>query len=118
MRINLKLRDQSKRPDNKRQIYEQYLKAYKKGVFNYIKEDVNAAGATIPRKYFSGGDGNWGDGRLDVETDPREAGRITGLNGEERFEVLANTGAEGTKPSTAMLSNPQNELVSFEDLTT
>jgi len=37
------------------QIYEQYLKAYKKGVFNYIKEDITAAGTTIPRKYFSGG---------------------------------------------------------------
>ena len=42
-------------PTVKQQIYDQYLKAYKKGVFNYIKEDVNAAGATIPRKYFSGG---------------------------------------------------------------
>jgi len=28
-------------PTVKQQIYEQYLKAYKKGVFNYIKEDVN-----------------------------------------------------------------------------
>jgi len=43
-------------PTVKGQIYEQYLKAYKKGVFNYIKEDINAAnGETIPRKYFSGG---------------------------------------------------------------
>ena len=42
-------------PSIKQQIYEQYLKAYKKGVFNYIKEDVNAAGSMIPRKYFSGG---------------------------------------------------------------
>jgi hypothetical protein len=37
------------------EIYQQYLKAYKKGVFNYIKEDVNTAGVSIPRKYFSGG---------------------------------------------------------------
>jgi len=37
------------------EIYEQYLKAYKKGVFNYVKEDINAAGEQIPRKYFSGG---------------------------------------------------------------
>ena len=55
MRINQGQRHQSKRSDIKQQIYEQYLKAYKKGVFNYIKEDVNAAGETIPRKYFSGG---------------------------------------------------------------
>jgi len=42
-------------PTVKQQIYEQYLKAYKKGVFNYIKEDVNNTGETMPRKYFSGG---------------------------------------------------------------
>jgi len=39
-------------PTVKQQIYEQYLKAYKKGVFNYIKEDVTTQGSSIPRKYF------------------------------------------------------------------
>jgi len=39
------------------EIYRQYLKAYKKGVFNFIKEDVDKyTNETIPRKYFSGGD--------------------------------------------------------------
>ncbi len=33
-------------------IYQEYLKAFKKGVFNYIKEDVIDF---LPRKYFSGG---------------------------------------------------------------
>jgi len=37
------------------QIYHQYLRAYKKGVFNYIREDATPDGQTIPRKYFSGG---------------------------------------------------------------
>ena len=36
-------------------IYRQYLKAYQKGVFNYIKEDVAADGQRVSRKYFSGG---------------------------------------------------------------
>ena len=37
-------------------IYQQYLKAYKKGVFNYIKEDIDqATQQPLPRKYFSGG---------------------------------------------------------------
>jgi hypothetical protein len=31
-------------------IYQQYLKAFKKGVFNYIKEEQG-----VPKKYFSGG---------------------------------------------------------------
>jgi hypothetical protein len=40
----------------KEKIYRQYLKAYKKGVFNYIKEDMNPQTQDImPRKYFSGG---------------------------------------------------------------
>ncbi|MDE1921503.1 MAG: hypothetical protein KGI24_08690, partial [Candidatus Omnitrophica bacterium] len=38
------------------EIYRQYIKSYKKGVYNYIKEDVNPwTGETVPRKYFSGG---------------------------------------------------------------
>lgn len=37
-------------------IYQQYLAAYKKGVFNYIKEDYDRLSRQpIPRKYFSGG---------------------------------------------------------------
>lgn len=35
-------------------IYQRYVAAYKKGVFNYIKEDVDQD-AAAPRKYFSGG---------------------------------------------------------------
>jgi Bacterial RNA polymerase, alpha chain C terminal domain len=42
-------------PSVKEQIYQQYLRAYKKGVFNYIKEDAQPDGQTMPRKYFSGG---------------------------------------------------------------
>ncbi|MBF0571365.1 MAG: hypothetical protein HQL12_05785 [Candidatus Omnitrophica bacterium] len=43
-------------PRNNEAIYQQYLKAFKKGVFNYIKEDVDKyTNETIPRKYFSGG---------------------------------------------------------------
>jgi hypothetical protein len=38
----------------KDKIFERYLKAYKKGVFNYIK-DADATGQQAPRKYFSGG---------------------------------------------------------------
>ena len=43
-------------PALKERIYQQYIEAYKKGVFNYIKEEVDATTQeTIPRKYFSGG---------------------------------------------------------------
>jgi len=37
-------------------IYQRYLQAFKKGVYNYIKEDVDPLTlTTVPRKYFSGG---------------------------------------------------------------
>jgi len=37
-------------------IYQRYLKAFKKGVFNFIKEEPDpTTQETIPRKYFSGG---------------------------------------------------------------
>ncbi len=40
----------------KQRIYNQYLAAFKKGVYNVIKEDTNGAtGEVMPRKYFSGG---------------------------------------------------------------
>jgi hypothetical protein len=43
-------------PTNNQIIYQKYLKAFKKGVFNFIKEDVDKySNETIPRKYFSGG---------------------------------------------------------------
>ncbi|MBF0619902.1 MAG: hypothetical protein HQL19_07025 [Candidatus Omnitrophica bacterium] len=44
-------------PAVKEKIYNQYLQAYKKGVFNYIKEDMNmVSNQPMPRKYFSGGE--------------------------------------------------------------
>ncbi len=41
-------------PKNNQLIYEQYLQAFKKGVFNMIKES-DMLGVSGPRKYFSGG---------------------------------------------------------------
>ena len=40
----------------KEKIYQQYLEAFKKGVFDFIREDYDATtDETIPRKYFAGG---------------------------------------------------------------
>ncbi len=45
-----------KDPKANEAIYQQYLAAFKKGVYNYIKEDVDKfTHQSIPRKYFSGG---------------------------------------------------------------
>ena len=43
-------------PANNQKIYQKYVEAFKKGVFNFIREDVDAlSGEPVPRKYFSGG---------------------------------------------------------------
>jgi len=53
-------------------IYQQYLRAFRKGVFNYIKEEPDPlANRTIPRKYFSGGL------LLQVTLDERGPGQIS-----------------------------------------
>jgi len=45
-----------KDPSAKEAIYKRYLEAYKKGVFNYIKEDMDPmTQQPVARKYFSGG---------------------------------------------------------------
>ncbi len=44
-------------PKSNQEIYEKYTAAFKKGVFNMIKEDVDHFSQEVmPRKYFSGGD--------------------------------------------------------------
>jgi len=43
-------------PQEKEKIYQRYLQAFKKGVYNYIKEEQDPlTQEMIPRKYFSGG---------------------------------------------------------------
>ncbi|MCP4652251.1 MAG: hypothetical protein GY858_02555, partial [Candidatus Omnitrophica bacterium] len=43
-------------PQIKDKIYNQYLEAYKKGVYNYIKRDYDQpSGKHVNRRYFSGG---------------------------------------------------------------
>lgn len=43
----------------KQKIYERYLQAFKKGAFNFIREDNDpVTHQTVPRKYFSGGMSN------------------------------------------------------------
>ena len=64
----------------KEKIYSQYIAAYKKGVFNYIREDVDPVSQeVVPRKYFSGG--LVAPARIEIkrdvaQLDPKEAREI------------------------------------------
>jgi hypothetical protein len=77
-------------------IYRQYLKAYKKGVFNYIQEDSfppldgEGKGGVIPRKYFSGGYGSVKDLAL-VSESLSDAAMAEVKDEDVDFAVLAAT---------------------------
>gem|GEM_PF-6374949 len=88
--------------DNEK-IYQQYLQAFKKGVYNYIREDHNAAAQVTPRKYVSGGFDSAMLGRV------VEAGLGAKLTSVSQ---LAPRGDEamvawqaGTSPDTAMVAD-------------
>ena len=56
MPIRSKLNGVDQDPKSNEKIYQDYLRAYKKGVYNMIKEDTDPlTQEVIPRKYFSGG---------------------------------------------------------------
>ena len=62
-------------PKANQEIFNQYVTAFKKGVFNMIKEDVDRfSQEVIPRKYFSGGDYSTGytldQGQLTLQKAP------------------------------------------------
>ena len=51
-----RFRGDDKKKEDVRFIYQRYLQAFKKGVYNYIKEEADPiTQETVPRKYFSGG---------------------------------------------------------------
>ena len=57
-------------PQEKQRIYEKYLQAFKKGVYNYIKEEQDPlTNQAVPRKYFSGGVGFAPEGETSLGID-------------------------------------------------
>jgi hypothetical protein len=47
---------EQKDPTENLRIYQSYVEAFRKGAYNFIKEDIDRnTGELIPRKYFSGG---------------------------------------------------------------
>jgi malate synthase len=96
-------------PTIKQQIYEQYLKAYKKGVFNYIKEDVTAQGDFVPRKYFSGGFAEGEEVRNPAQTN--DEALLNASLPADRAMVDLNVGFNTGNPDAAMLTFRQDDKV-------
>lgn len=107
-------------PRNNKVIYQKYLEAFKKGVFNYIKDDVDKyTHENVPRKYFSGGMRAF----TGVERDPTQltAGKVAyydealppkvlaridpaGISGNEMDEVAISLQSSQESPDAAMTS--------------
>ncbi len=93
---------------NTRQIYQQYLKAFKKGVYNYIKEDEDKySHQRIPRKYFAGGFAHDFDVRdIKGPQDPRNLAMMSQAiakdiqQGMDRASVNLKSDAAMIHPST------------------
>jgi len=97
------------------QIYQQYLKAYKKGVFNYIKEDMQADGQVIPRKYFSGGEvGIRGRDVQEVGLGDADAAMFAGsLAKRDLLDVsFISQRVGGTTNSMVLLARPSRDFES------
>ncbi len=96
-------------PKNNQEIYNKYVSAFKKGVFNMIKEDVDHyTQEVIPRKYFSGGTVNEeakvlqrkaaGDQVAAVQAN----GVVADANTDVVSAVAVNAGNTVSKPSVVL----------------
>lgn len=97
-----------KDPTIKEQIYERYLKAYKRGAFNYIKEDPTPEGQVMPRKYFSGGTyfGNY-----QVATDGSQAMISAGVRGALLALTISLSAQNNTPYQISSLQPKQNTMI-------
>ncbi len=93
-------------PSVKEHIYQQYLQAYKKGVFNYVKEDKQANGQAVPRKYFSGGYQGANAAMLIVSHDSKQVeGALMSTGNRFRFQIaLAINSDSAMAASESMFS--------------
>ncbi|MDE2231173.1 MAG: hypothetical protein KGJ95_03800 [Candidatus Omnitrophica bacterium] len=93
-------------PSVKEMIYQRYLEAYKKGVFNYVKEYTRADGQVVPRKYFSGGFVS--DLKMTVDKDPADAAQAaepTGNMVDVSVGLKVKTGDQAMTPQTNDFDN-------------
>jgi len=116
-------------PKEKERIYRQYLRAFKKGVYNYIKEDMDPmTQEMIPRKYFSGGlkmglviDGMMKGTNLEVSTlDVVHAIDASQLSSDNALEVDADfspsDGMMKTQRDMASISTPAEIINSLNEI--
>ncbi len=95
----------------KEKIYTQYIEAFKKGTYDYIKEDYNPETQQIvPRKYFSGGLNVINvDAALIVSSNKEITNRITINSGAKA--IVVNLSPQLKEDKSMINKNSENELV-------
>ncbi|GEM_PF-2975926 len=89
--------------ETKEKIYQQYLEAFKKGVYNYIKEDFDpATQEIIPRQYFSGGWDSTKESELLVAIEDDEGGKPSPAQLES---IQEDTGGPDSSVHTVIFEN-------------
>ncbi len=93
-------------------IYQQYLRAYKKGVFNYIKEDIDpVTQETLPRKYFSGG---YELGKLEIDSAQLSAEAAGDMAQTAAHYVDVTAVAAQPADAAALASNADAAMINTE----
>ncbi len=99
-------------PQEKQKIYQRYLEAFKKGAYNYIKEEQDpVTHQIIPKKYFSGGISatNFSNQAMTVTTDPSNIQK--GMNGDNLKIVSVSIDRAQIVPIVPIASVNVNEGV-------
>ena len=79
--------------DAREKVYAQYMEAYQKGVYNYVKEEFDRnTNETAPHKYFSGGMVDFSQPPKE-ETDPRVVS-LTGSTTKSSYMMKTDTGRD------------------------
>ena len=96
--------------DIKQKVYDQYLEAFKKGVYNVIKEDASInSDDPIPRKYFSGGL------KLGMNLNPDQLKITRGSSAVNQVAAEINTAGDEIVVVNANLAETKNEAVEISD---
>lgn len=84
-------------------IYQKYLQAFRQGVFNLVREDLDPmTGETLPRKYFSGGTAPYTDKLVKVVSSVRELTPVQNVKAAEKAKRLDRAEVALTPTDAAM----------------
>jgi hypothetical protein len=99
-------------PQAARKIYEQYLESFRKGVYNYIREETDpATGEAVPHKYFSGG--------VDIASQVHRTAQVIGpgeLTASDR-RYLSGLNRADDSMSVSVRMDPAQASVTVTDVT-